>query len=250
MHGRETNHQRDRQGLRALTESELLARSRVGDAQAYGELFERHRRFALGVALSVASSRSDAEDLVAVAVENTLRALSNGHGPSERYDHYVAVAIRRLAARLYATRTRHEQPMDDLELHRHLAEAAPPLEIDLPEGPTNDVLAGLSRQDQDILWATEVDGWTPHDLSGWLGTTAGAAAARSYRARTRLRKAYAAATTPRHLPDCSRPAAARRGRPADELEPCAECGQPCPEVGSAPAPRAHQAAGSGNPARG
>ena len=184
------------------TDHELLARSRAGDLDAFGELFDRHHRFALSVASRVAATPIDADDLVALAVENTLRAIQRGNGPTERFDHYLAIAVRRLAVRRYTSRAGREVPVDDDELQRRLGTTVVIHERDPDEAAILAALQTLSRADQEILWATEVAGWTPGEIGGETGHTSGAVAARSYRARRRLRAAFLAAD-PTHRPDAS-----------------------------------------------
>ncbi|MGX9900112.1 RNA polymerase sigma factor [Arthrobacter sp. SA17] len=63
------------------SDAELIAKVRAGEWDAYGQLFGRHHRAAVGLAHRYARNGSDAEDLAAEGFANVLAALQSGSGP-------------------------------------------------------------------------------------------------------------------------------------------------------------------------
>jgi DNA-directed RNA polymerase specialized sigma24 family protein len=76
------------------SDSELIARVRGGDTDAYGLLFERHRDAAIRLARQLSSS--DADDLVAEAFAKLLPLLRSGGGPDLAFRAYLLTTVRRL----------------------------------------------------------------------------------------------------------------------------------------------------------
>ena len=74
----------------------LLARSREGSAEAFGELWRRH----LPVAYAVAGryrGRTAAEDIVAEASARVFSLIQDGKGPDEHFRAYFLSAVRTVA---------------------------------------------------------------------------------------------------------------------------------------------------------
>jgi RNA polymerase sigma factor (sigma-70 family) len=80
----------------SLTDSELVERTRRGDARAYAELWRRHRSAALGAARRI-TLRFDAEDLVAESFARVLKAILAGGGPNTAFRTYLTTTIRNVA---------------------------------------------------------------------------------------------------------------------------------------------------------
>jgi hypothetical protein len=62
-------------------DAELMDRVRIGDVEAFGELYRRHTGAALRYARTWSRDAATAEDLCAEAFSQTLCALLNGRGP-------------------------------------------------------------------------------------------------------------------------------------------------------------------------
>ncbi|MEY2444573.1 MAG: hypothetical protein QOE00_1153, partial [Ilumatobacteraceae bacterium] len=181
-----------------MSDADLIAASRTGDADAYGELYRRHLPAARAAARAMCRNRSDVDDLVSEAFLNVLRILQNGNGPELAFRPYLLVAVRN---RFYdRTRRRQEDPIDrpTEELNLRLIESA-----DVQEDTmlASAAFATLPERWQLVLWHTEVEGRTPAEIAPLLGMAPNAVAALAYRAREGLRQAFLQAhlQTPRDL---------------------------------------------------
>ncbi len=129
---------------------------------------------------------SDVDDLIADTYLRVYVALRNGRGPTDDGLGYLIVTMRCAAIAQQRRRTRcPEVPLDDdLDLadHREPAASIDPQLID--------ALGDLTAHQRQVLWATAVEGHTPRDLVGSLGSSPAAIATASYRARKSLRSAF------------------------------------------------------------
>lgn len=169
-----------------LPDSELIARVRTGDAECFAELYRRHRKLADRVARRAGVSPHDTEDVVAEAFAKVLRAMRRGHGPTETFTGYLALAVRRVAwsAQRDSKRCR---PTDDLDLLDAVSDSA-----DVPSigDPVTAAFAALSQEARSLLWRVVVDGDPIGEIARDLGKTPNSVSAAAFRARARLRSEY------------------------------------------------------------
>lgn len=97
---------------RAAADAAALERFRAGDADAYGELFARYRRVAVGYARRFTNSSPDAEDLAQDAFARVLQALRRGKGPTVSMRHYLLTAVRTIATDGFRRKVPKEYPTD------------------------------------------------------------------------------------------------------------------------------------------
>ena len=170
-------------------DGELIAAVREGDMDAYGQLFRRHARTALGVAFRLTRSAAEADDLVAEAFVRVLAAVRGGGGPSGGFRAYLLTTVRNTARdraradhrlELSGDMGRHDPgvPWEDTALAR------------LESGLAARAFDSLPERWQRVLWRTAVEGASPAEVAPHFGLTANGAAALAYRAREGLRQAY------------------------------------------------------------
>ena len=180
----------------------LLARSREGSAEAFGELWRRHLPAAYAVATRY-RSRTAAEDIVAEASARVFSLIQEGKGPEEHFRAYFLSAVKTVAID-QGRRELKVVPTEDDQLER-LSEPALDDVNGLGEGFDADLIRtafrGLSERDQRVLWHTTVEGDAPRTLAPVLGMSANAVSARAMRAREALRAQYLDACARRALPN-------------------------------------------------
>jgi RNA polymerase sigma factor (sigma-70 family) len=169
-------------------DAELISAVRGGDADAYGELFERHVVAARRLARQLVPP-ADAEDLVSEAFAKVLSLLQRGSGPDVAFRAYLLTAIRRLHVDRIRANAR-VQPTDDLEPF----DPGVPFRDTAVEGFENaaaaKAFASLPERWQAVLWHTEVEGQKPAEVAVLLGMSANSVSALAYRAREGLRQAF------------------------------------------------------------
>lgn len=165
----------------ALTESELLARARSGDMDAFAELAQRHHTPALIVARSIVD-HATAEDVVADSFERLLGVLARGDGPTQSLRPYFLQMVRHRA-------------IDSHRRHRDvpLTDSAESTEVD-SEPPTDDSIRNafesLPERWRTALWLSAVDGLSHAEIGRELGLSENAVNQLVHRAKEGLRQAY------------------------------------------------------------
>ncbi|MBA2573930.1 MAG: sigma-70 family RNA polymerase sigma factor [Nocardioidaceae bacterium] len=175
-------------GATAPSDPELISAVRGGDGQAYGVLFERHRRAALSLARQIAGP-SDAEDLVSDAFIKVLRVLFEGGGPDLAFRAYLLTAVRRLHIDRIRSNSK-VSPSDQLEQFDPGVPFVDPAVSHFENTAAAKAFASLPERWQVVLWHLEVEGQKPAEVGPLLGLTANSVSALAYRAREGLRQAY------------------------------------------------------------
>ncbi|WP_223693503.1 sigma-70 family RNA polymerase sigma factor [Leifsonia poae] len=169
------------------SDAALVELTRTGDTDAYSELWRRHSAAGLAVARTHTST-FDADDLVAESFARIFQAIAAGGGPTTAFRPYLFTTIRNTAAGW--GRKRRDISIDnadELEDPRFTEEA----ELAALDGSLAVVaFRSLSKEWQEVLWYSEVEGLAPRDIAPLVGRSPNATAALAYRAREGLRQAW------------------------------------------------------------
>lgn len=165
----------------------LLDTVRQGGREAFGELWRRHSHAGMAFARYV-SSTFDPDDLVAEAFTRILRALTGGGGPVGGFRSYLYATIRN-TAHSWQRAHHYTQPLD--ETHDTLPDQRAADALEALEGSRGlDAYRSLPLPWQQVLWYVDIQGMSATEVAPLLGITPNAVAARSYRAREGLRRAW------------------------------------------------------------
>jgi RNA polymerase sigma factor (sigma-70 family) len=171
-----------------LSDAELIAATRAGDAGAFAVLYTRHVDAARACARRLVRSRSEADDLVAEGFAKVLGALRRGKGPDLAFRPYLLTSVRNA---LY-DRTRRDSKIEFTDEPPESVNATL-LSADYEREERAMVAAAyaaLPERWQLVLWHTDVEGRQPAEVAPLLGISANSVAALAYRAREGLRQAY------------------------------------------------------------
>ena len=216
------------------SDATLLERARLGEQEAFGELWRRHYRSGVCVAHQF-TTKIDADDLVSEAFTRIYQRVLAGGGPTGAFRPYLYTTIRNLASTWGAASR--EVQVDEIQDFEDPSTLDDPAMVALDRSLTATAFRALPERWQTVLWYTEVEGMDPHEVAPILGITANSVAALGYRAREGLRKAWLQAhiTSAQAQGDCGWTIArlgdhARNGlsaresqRLATHLEGCASC---------------------------
>lgn len=191
-------------GWAACSDEVLIGATRAGDADAYAELYARTvgscRRLARRLC---GGSDAAADDVVSEVFAGTLRAIHNGHGPTDAFAPYVLRSVRHQAGR---TRSRGDGRYADAVEPAALEPLAPTADVD----PTDhqlvcDAFGRLPQRFRHVLWWVEVEGRPHDDIGARLGLRPPAVAALVHRARDAFCRAYLEVRTDRAAdrPECA-----------------------------------------------
>ncbi|RSM82422.1 RNA polymerase subunit sigma [Amycolatopsis sp. WAC 01375] len=177
--------------LQAASESDeqaLLQRLRDGEDAAFGELFERHAAAVRRLARSLASDRSEAEDITAETFFRVLQALRRGAGPRDYVRAYLLTVARRVSWEWHGARR--DVPVSDDELSFRAGAGADTNARTAEHSLITTAFTSLPERWRSVLWQTEVEGEQPAMVAPHFGLSANATAALARRARQGLRAAY------------------------------------------------------------
>lgn len=163
------------------SETELLARARHGDMDAFAELAERNEAPALAVARAIVDPAT-AQDVVADCFERLLILLRRGEGPHGALRPYFLQMVRRRAIDYW--RRQSEVPAGDVP--------------DAPVDQTDDfdptavrtAFAALPERWQTALWLSIVESRSHAEIGKELAVAENAASQLLHRAREGLRQSY------------------------------------------------------------
>lgn len=169
-------------------EQALLQRLRDGEDAAFGELFELHAAAVRRLAHSLASDRSEAEDITAETFFRVLQALRRGAGPRDYVRAYLLTVARRVSWEWHGARR--DVPVSDDELTFRAGAGADSHARSAEHSLITTAFTSLPERWRSVLWQTEVEGEQPAMVAPHFGLSANATAALARRARQGLRAAY------------------------------------------------------------
>ncbi|WP_328605621.1 sigma-70 family RNA polymerase sigma factor [Amycolatopsis sp. NBC_00345] len=169
-------------------EQALLQRLRSGEDAAFGELFELHAAAVRRLAQSLASDRSEAEDITAETFFRVLQALRRGAGPRDYVRAYLLTVARRVSWEWHGARR--DVPVTDDELTFRAGAGADTHARTAEHSLITTAFTSLPERWRTVLWQTEVEGEQPAMVAPHFGLSANATAALARRARQGLRAAY------------------------------------------------------------
>jgi RNA polymerase sigma factor (sigma-70 family) len=169
-------------------EQALLQRLRNGEDAAFGELFELHVAAVRRLAQSLASDRSEAEDITAETFFRVLQALRRGAGPRDYVRAYLLTVARRVSWEWHGARR--DVPVSDDELTFRAGAGADTHARTAEHTLITTAFTSLPERWRSVLWQTEVEGEQPAMVAPHFGLSANATAALARRARQGLRAAY------------------------------------------------------------
>ena len=170
-----------------VPDTTLVERTRQGDTEAYGELWQRHYSAGMHVARSI-TTKIDADDLVQEAYTRIFQAIRRGGGPTGAFRAYLFSSIRNAAASW--GRAKNDSPIEDLDAvaDPHTTDQA--AEEALDRGLTHRAFRSLPTRWQEVLWYTEIEQMKPAAVAPLLGMKPMAVAQLAARAREGLREAW------------------------------------------------------------
>ncbi len=169
-------------------EQALLQRLRNGEDAAFGELFELHAAAVRRLAQSLASDRSEAEDITAETFFRVLQALRRGSGPRDYVRAYLLTVARRVSWEWHGARR--DVPVSDDELNFRAGVGSDSHQRTAEHTLITTAFTSLPERWRTVLWQTEVEGEQPAMVATHFGLSANATAALARRARQGLRAAY------------------------------------------------------------
>ncbi len=226
----------------SASDADLIAAARLGDAAAYGVLYQRHSRAARRLASQIVKTPIDADDVVAETFVRVLYALKGGNGPIEAFRPYLLTAVRRVAVDLVSGQRR-QIPTDDADMPDPGQPFDDPVIADLERSLIRRAFWSLPERWRAVLWHTDIEEARPAEVATQLGLSANGVSVLRRRAREGLSQAYLQL----HLSDRAKagctPTASKLGRYVrgavsrrqareveDHLADCADCTMACADL--------------------
>ena len=147
-----------------LPDNELIALTRTGAEDAFGELWKRYYGAAKARAWSLVN-HADVDDVVSEAFLKTLEAIRRGKGPVDSFRPYLYVAIRTSAANRYARPS--ESGLEDASYGDASVEAA------VIESADHELITqafyAMEPRARKILWLWAADGKPAREIGAEMG---------------------------------------------------------------------------------
>lgn len=184
----------------ALSDAELVARARRGDADAYGRLVRRHFDRVYGLVYNMLGHRQDAEDVVQTAFVRAYLALGRFRGDAAFSTWIYRIAVNTaLSALARRGRQRAEISLSDLgedaerdpvwlKLAAADTTASPSRRLSIKElqARLNEALQKLSEAHRTVVVLHDIQGLRHEEIAEILGTRVGTVRSRLFYARQQL----------------------------------------------------------------
>ena len=184
--------------LGASEDVALVCSAKQGDMAAFDELTKRYTAMIFRVAMHIAGSREDAEDIVQDAFLKAYEKLDQFQGNSKFYTWLVRIAVNESLMRLRKRRTGKMVSIDeDVETEegsvpRDLADWAPDPEQNYTQSELAEILRktiqGLPQGFRVVFALRDVEGLSTEETAETLGLSVPAVKSRLLRARLQLRE--------------------------------------------------------------
>jgi RNA polymerase sigma-70 factor (ECF subfamily) len=179
----------------------LVAASRSGDAESFGELVRRYQDRLFPTLLRLTGSAEDARDLLQDAFLRAFEKLDKFHGDSSFYTWVYRIAVnltlsdrrrRRLPVRAFLDRGDASEPSGDSAL----TEPSRPLEQAERDAFVQSALLALPADHRAVVVMKDLDGMRYEEIADALGIPVGTVRSRLHRARADLRERLRAIVDP------------------------------------------------------
>jgi len=180
-------------------DSELVARSREGDHDAFRQLYERYHRRAYAVALGIVRNPDDARDVVQDAFIKVHGYLRDFRGSSSFYTWLYRIVANVAIDRTRRMRVQHVEYQDQLKREEVPGEAAllpstlgmnPVAEMERTElrACLQSALAALTPAHRTVLVLREVEGLSYSEMARAVGCAKGTIMSRLFHARRKMQR--------------------------------------------------------------
>lgn len=188
-----------------ITESssdhELWDRSRAGDGEAFGLIFDRHRDRVFGHSLRVTCSRAEAEDVTAIVFMEAWRLRDRVRVVQESSIGWLLATTNNVLRNHTRTHRRYAHFLRRLPPSELLSDVGERVIEEMSRDEDADLVRRAFQQlrplDQDVLTLCTVEGLSIADAAQALGVAEGTVKSRHHRATVRLRASFEQAVTAR-----------------------------------------------------
>src|ERR1700722_1247346 len=160
----ETAKNKEHQVTASLSDAQLISHARLGDAQAYGLLYERHAGAARRLAKNIVKHPADVDDVVAESFARVLSAMRNGNGPQEAFRPYLQTTVRRVSFDL-VNGARRQIPTDEADLPDPGQPFVDPVITELDRSLIARAFKSLPERWSAVLWHTEIEEAKPAEIA-------------------------------------------------------------------------------------
>ncbi len=185
----------------AVSERDLVLRTRAGESAAFGELVERHMQRAYYSALGLVGSPEDARDLSQEAFVRAFRARAK-LDPEFPFYAWLYQILRRLCFNFTRDRKLHQQKLKDAaswlehETRSRIGESDPATKLERAEtiAQVQASIETLPDREREVLVLKEFEGLRYREIADLLDIPIGTVMSRLYTARRHLATAIKEAT--------------------------------------------------------
>jgi RNA polymerase sigma-70 factor (ECF subfamily) len=242
----------NRRSHAVLTDRELMTRHVEGDADAFGELFRRHRDRLWAVALRTLGNPDDAADALQDAMVSAFRRAASYRGEAAVTTWLHRVVVNACLDRVRREAIRAADPLPEGDHSDRLGAQRDDIALHQRALDVTAALATLPYEQRASLVLVDMEGYTVDETAAMLGVAPGTIKSRCARGRARLLPLVAhlrgedvsVGPAPRVV---SRPGARSGTEPVADVRNPAGAADVAPGSPSGPEGRSHAAEGGGRP---
>jgi RNA polymerase sigma-70 factor (ECF subfamily) len=169
-----------------LTDRELMARHVDGDADAFGELFRRHRDRLWAVALRTLGNPEDAADALQDAMVSAFRRAASYRGEAAVTTWLHRIVVNACLDRVRRETVRAAEPLPEGDHSDRLGVPRDDIAIHQLALDVNAALATLPYEQRASLVLVDMEGYSVDEAAAMLGVASGTIKSRCARGRARL----------------------------------------------------------------
>jgi RNA polymerase sigma factor (sigma-70 family) len=154
----------------------------LGDGEAFGRIFDRHRARVFRHSYRLVSITADADDLVSITFLEAWRRRHDIRFIDGSMLPWLLVTATNASHNLSRSTHRYRQLLAQLPPDTHGHNSS----LDLEAGDAHEALRSLSAADQRVITLCVLEGFSERDAAEALGIPAGTVKSRLFRAKTRM----------------------------------------------------------------
>jgi len=169
-----------------LTDRELMARHVDGDADAFGELFRRHRDRLWAIALRTLGNPDDAADALQDAMVSAFRRAASYRGEAAVTTWLHRVVVNACLDRVRREAIRAADPLPEGDHSERLGTHRDDIAVHLQALDVSAALATLPYEQRASLVLVDMEGYSVDEAAAMLGVASGTIKSRCARGRAKL----------------------------------------------------------------
>ncbi len=176
--------------LEGASDTELVARSATGDVDAFGKLYEKHRRRVYSLCLRMLGNPTEAEDMTQDVFMQVYRKLGSFRGEAAFTTWLHRLTVNQILMHFRKRHVRMEAPTEDEDLKELIEPGTerPQAMSVVDRVALEQAIAQLPPGYRAVFVLHDIEGYEHEEIAHLLGCSVGTSKSQLHKARMKLRK--------------------------------------------------------------